>query len=102
MKAPGIIKNESINQTSAYLLAKLVTLHKPAYTILLNPTMTGGTTKYRRYNGPLDVQYTVCTIYNGPLDRQYSVCTVEAILDNCFTELVFCGLSYFPFGCIIF
>ena len=39
---------------------------------------------------------------NGPPGRQNSVCTVEAILDNCFTELVFCGLSCFPFGCIIF
>ena len=32
----------------------------------------------------------------------YNVCTAEPILDNCFTELVLCGLSCFPFGCIIF
>ena len=31
-----------------------------------------------------------------PLDRRYSICTVEAISDNCFTELVFCGLKCFP------
>ena len=35
--------------------------------------------------------------YEGPTDGQYSVCTIEAILENCFTELVFCGLSCFPF-----
>ena len=40
--------------------------------------------------------------YNGPSDGRYSVCTIGAILDSCFTELVFCGLSCFPFGCIIF
>ena len=27
--------------------------------------------------------------------------TVDAILHNCFTELVFCGLTCFPFGSII-
>ena len=34
--------------------------------------------------------------YNGPPDGQYSVCTVEEILDNFFAELVFCGLSCLP------
>ena len=33
--------------------------------------------------------------YKGPPDRWYSVSTVAAILDNCFTELVFCGLHVF-------
>ena len=40
--------------------------------------------------------------YNGPLDGRYSICTIEAIWNHCFTELVFCGLSCFPFGYIIF
>ena len=40
--------------------------------------------------------------YKGPSDKPYGVCTVEATLENCFTELVFCGLPCFPFGCIIF
>ena len=31
--------------------------------------------------------------YNGSLARQYSIRTAEAILDNYFTEFVFCGLS---------
>ena len=31
--------------------------------------------------------------------ERYNVCTVETILDNSFTEPVFCGLSGFPFGC---
>ena len=31
-------------------------------------------------------------IYNGPPDGQYIVCAAEAILDNCFTRLVFCGV----------
>ena len=39
---------------------------------------------YRRYKGP-----------PPPPDGRYSAHTVEAILDNCFTELVFCGLSCF-------
>ena len=34
----------------------------------------------------------------GPPDGRYSVCTVAAILDNCFTELVFCGLACSPLG----
>ena len=29
----------------------------------------------------------------APPDGRYSVCTVEAILDNCITEIVFCGLT---------
>ena len=33
-------------------------------------------------------KHTYCR-YNGHPDGRYSVCTVEAILDNCFTELVF-------------
>ena len=40
--------------------------------------------------------------YSGSLAGWYSICTAEAILDNCFAELVFCGLPYLPFGCIIF
>ena len=40
--------------------------------------------------------------YSGSLAGWYTVCTAEVILDNCFTERVFCGLSCFPFGCIIF
>ena len=40
--------------------------------------------------------------YIGPPDGRYSICTVEAIVDDCFTEFVFCGLSCFPFGGIIF
>ena len=35
--------------------------------------------------------------YKGPLDKRYRVCTIEAILDNCFTEVVFCGLIFFFF-----
>ena len=31
--------------------------------------------------------------HKAPTDERYSVCTVEVILDNCFIELVFCGLS---------
>ena len=38
------------------------------------------------------VQCMYCR-YSGPSDGRHSVCTVEAILDNCFTELVFRGLS---------
>ena len=30
--------------------------------------------------------------YKGPPDGWYSLCTVAAILDNRFTELIFCGL----------
>ena len=52
-----------------------------------NPSTMGGT-MYRKHNG-------------AP-DGRYSVCTVEAILDNCFTEFVFCDHSCFFFGCIIF
>ena len=35
-------------------------------------------------------------LYPTTPDRQYGVCTVAAVLDNCFTWLVFCGLSCFP------
>ena len=34
---------------------------------------------------------------SGPPDGQHSVCPVEAILDNCVTEVVLCGLSCFNF-----
>ena len=57
----------------------------------IDPSTMGSTIypMYRRYKPPLP----------PPTPRQvYSVCTVEVILDNSFTELVFCGLSCFPFG----
>ena len=38
----------------------------------------------------------------GMLSSGGELCSVEAILDNCLTELVFCGLSGLPFGCNIF
>ena len=34
--------------------------------------------------------------YNGSF-VWYSLCTALGILDNCFTELIFCGFSCFPF-----
>ena len=44
-----------------------------------------------------------CTADTGaPQDRRYRVCTVEAILDNCFTVLVFCGPSFFPLAALFF
>ena len=39
--------------------------------------------------------------HNSSVTGQFNVCTAEAILDNCFTKLVFYGLPCFPFGCII-
>ena len=32
--------------------------------------------------------------YIGPPDQRCSVCIVEAVLDTCFTEIVFCGLMF--------
>ena len=39
--------------------------------------------------------------YNDPPNGRYSVRTVEAILDNCFTELLCCGLSCYPLAASI-
>ena len=44
-------------------------------------------------------RYNVCivdTMPPPPHDGWYSISTREAILDNCFTKIVFCGPSCFP------
>ena len=47
---------------------------------------------------PVNIDYSVSQKGTGGDTAFVAGCTLAAFLDNCFTELVFCGLTCFAFG----